>query len=393
MKIAHLLLHDFRFAEWGIRELLEKHHFAMEYAYRLSQENEVVLYVFHQDVKAKIDVDMGRYMIKILPVTLRIPPLLEFGNDHSMCLLGELQRDAPDLIHFNNYYLWAFPYVVFWAVKKRIPVIAQYHGACDLLRPLRRAFSWSYRNVSSYLVALDEEAEYLRREIGVDGRRIIKFPNTGVDTRLFRPTRPKAHSPTLAYVGRMTRPSRNLREQSPWLLLLIISRLAGECKNLKLKMVGDGPGLGFLKALAREKGLGDCVEFLGYVSHDKLPDIYSECWATFFPIEMEAVNPFWGGAQKESLACSTPTIAFLKSGAAPQTSEGSCGYLIPQSPELGAESMRKILLQKEELFRKGEVGRGLMEKYCAWDAVIKNLGEIYSDLVSRARHEKKRGGR
>jgi glycosyltransferase involved in cell wall biosynthesis len=213
--------------------------------------------------------------------------------------------------------------------------------------------------------------------MGIDPNKIIKYPNAGVETTLFRQTSEKATSPTLLYVGRMPLPSINLREQSPWLMLMILSELVRERKDVKLYMIGDGPGLNYLKELASKKGLDRNVTFLGYVDHQLLPEHYSKSWLTFFPTEMDVVDPFWGGAQKESFACGTPVVAFNDKVSTLEGGKQAYGYLIPTDSKISAKILSGIIGDRSALNKMGEAGKKTVVNSCSWDSVISKLNSIY----------------
>ncbi len=80
---------------------------------------------------------------------------------------------------------------------------------------------------------------------------------------------------------------------------------ASEKCGKKLKIVGEGPHLSALQSI-----VGPHTEFLGYVDHDGLIDLYGKARATIFPGHED-----FGLVPLESLACGTPVIAFAAGGA------------------------------------------------------------------------------
>jgi glycosyltransferase involved in cell wall biosynthesis len=377
LRIAFLLLHDFRFAGWSPKDFLSRYHFSKEFSKRLAKTHEISLYILHEGVSSQQTIHMDGYTLKIFPVQFQMPPFLPFGNTHNLNVINELSKYRPDLIHFNSYYLWSFPYIALWSLQKGIPLICHYHGACDFMRPLRRPFFGIYRSVNRYLVPLDDESVYLTKTMGINPKKIIRYPNTGVDTTLFRQIGDKATSPTLLYVGRMPPPSINLGEESPWLILMILSELVKERKDVKLYMIGDGPGLNYLKELASKKGLDRNVAFLGYIDHQLLPEYYSKSWLTFSPTKMNVVDPFWGGILKESFACGTPVVAFNDQVSTFEGSGQTCGYLIPTDSKISAKILSGIIDDRSALNRMGEAGKKTVVRSCSWDSVISKLNSIY----------------
>jgi glycosyltransferase involved in cell wall biosynthesis len=381
LKIAFMLLHDFRFAGWSLDDFLGRYHFSKEYSRRLAKRgHDVALYTLHQDASAIKTVEHDGYRVKVFPTQFDFPPVPRFGYSHNLQVTKELARDRPDVVHFNNYYLWSFPYVARWAMQNGVRIVCQYHGASDFLRPVRKAFVPIFQGVDRYLVAKDDEMAYLTRSLGVPSKKVLKFPNVGVDTDLFKPSGVKSPEPSLLYVGRMPSRARNLREKSPWLLLGIMAELVKVLPRASLHMVGDGPGLQSLRETVEARGIGRNVVFHGYIDNSLLPSLYSSSWATFIPLELGAIDPFWDGSLKESLACSTPAVGFNENVKDYGSSCQRLGYLIPPSPVAGAKVLAEALGDRAHLGGIGKMGRDEILGCCSWDSVIGGLEKAYGSL-------------
>lgn len=383
MKVAFLLLHDFRFVGWSLSQFLRRHHFSKEYAGRVSEEgNDVILYVFHQDAESVRTIQNEGYLIKVFPVELRFPPYMRFGNSHCLEVLREIKRDRPDVVHFHNYYLWSFPYVSMWNKWNVTRTVAQYHGESDLLKPIRRLFAPSLNSTDIFLVSLDNEISYLTSNFRVPQRKILKFPNVGVDTDLFRPVSAKSDNPTLLYVGRMTSPSYNIREKSPWILLDLMQELVKLRDDVKLLMVGDGPGLSRLRNIVHRRKLSGNVIFTGYIENRDLPDLYSSSWLTCIPMQLDDIDPFWDGSLKESLSCKTPVVGFNDEVASFSDSCKRLGYLAPFGPKEAAAIVDKILEDESRLGEVGSRGRSFVLRSCSWTSLIGKLTRLYGSVLS-----------
>ncbi len=86
----------------------------------------------------------------------------------------------------------------------------------------------------------------------------------------------------------------------------------------KLVIVGDGPELGNLRALA-----GPDVEFTGWVDEDRKRTELSQAWLLIHPAHHEG----WGTVVMEAAAASVPTIAFNVAGVRDSVENGVSGYL------------------------------------------------------------------
>jgi glycosyltransferase involved in cell wall biosynthesis len=122
------------------------------------------------------------------------------------------------------------------------------------------------------------------------------------------------------------------------------------------------------------------VTFHGYVDNRLLPPLYSSSWATFIPLWLDAIDPFWDGSLKESLACSTPVIGFNEDANDYSSGCQRLGYLIPPSPETGAKILEEILGHQVHLNEVGRRGREEVLGCCSWDSVIGSLEKVYHSL-------------
>ncbi len=116
----------------------------------------------------------------------------------------------------------------------------------------------------------------------------------GVDTALFTPKdNPKTG---LLSVGSLTHVKGH--DQLLRALALI--------PEIGLDIVGDGPNLGSLRALAAALGLAERVTFHGAVTHDALPRYYQAALLNVLPSRHEA----FGMVVTEAASCGLPTVGF-----------------------------------------------------------------------------------
>jgi glycosyltransferase involved in cell wall biosynthesis len=109
----------------------------------------------------------------------------------------------------------------------------------------------------------------------------------------------------------------------------------GACTRLgaPLKVVGDGPEMERLKAMA-----GPTVEFLGKVSDEELPGLYARCRAFLMPQEED-----FGIAPLEAQASGRPVVAYGAGGALETIVDGRSGlFFAEQTEDALAEALRKM---------------------------------------------------
>jgi glycosyltransferase involved in cell wall biosynthesis len=331
------------------------------------------LYTFHQHVNFsethELD-NVGR--VKIFPVKFRFPPFLRFGNDHNPeCVMREMLRDQPDLVHFHHYYLSSFPYVAVFIKKKlKRPLIAQLHGFDNrsLHRMLYLPCLLALKNADRILYSYRLEEE-IYRKIGV-ASKATRVPGPGIDPEIFKPQRRFATN-RLLYVGRIPGPEAAYCEKSPFLLVKILKGLLRRSNDIKLDIVGDGPGLFGCTELARRLGISDHVVFHGYVPNHELPEYYRASALTFSPIQVYDVDGWFDGSIQESLACGTPVAAFRASHDA--SLRGTFGFLLSNNAERAAEELFSLLRRPEEMDEVAVEGSRFVRENCSFDRVVSEL--------------------
>ncbi len=140
------------------------------------------------------------------------------------------------------------------------------HGGLRLAWLARRLELWTWRSAERVLPVTAVLADILA-EGGVDRARITVVPN-GIDLSRF-PPRPEAAGDgavTLGFVG-FVRAWHGLDG--------VIEGMAGGPATTRLVVVGDGPVVPELAALAARLGLGDRVRFTGLVQPHDVPAIVS----------------------------------------------------------------------------------------------------------------------
>jgi glycosyltransferase involved in cell wall biosynthesis len=153
---------------------------------------------------------------------------------------------------------------------------------------LHQGLRFVLRRASATIVT-SEFAESQARELGA--QRIVRIPN-GVDLELFSGTR-KEPTHDLAFVGQL------IAAKDVPTLLRAAARLD---PAPRIAIVGDGPELPTLRALA--ESLGVSVEFLGVLPNERVADVLSRTRCFVLPSRTEGQPK----ALLESLAAGTPSV-------------------------------------------------------------------------------------
>ncbi|RLE61006.1 MAG: hypothetical protein DRJ32_02000 [Thermoprotei archaeon] len=373
LRIAFLVPHDFRYSNWSIEDYITKYHYSKKYAAELaSRGHEVTVHLLHQDISNDIELELKDYRIFFHPSSFYFPPKLRFGNAHNLRIYKYVLRDEPDIVHVHYYYAWSTPYVIALLKRHRLKIVLQHHGECDLLKEFRVLFSPLYALADLYLIGYRHELLYVRKLLA---RKIVYFPNVGVDPEVFKPVEMKSDRPLIVYAGRMIRERRGKR---PDLIIYTLKVLTRFRKDFKAYLIGDGPERSLLEQLVNRLNLSRFVTFTGHIDQNKLVKYLSKAWILFHPVPFHSLDLFWDGIVKEAYACETPVLALSKLG---KVKQYRYGILLPYSPASLAKYLNRLLSNPDELFNMGKSARKYVIKYCSWSRIISKLEKIYEKLA------------
>lgn len=171
---------------------------------------------------------------------------------------------------------------------------------------------------------------------------------------------------TISYVGRVNDP----RKQVP-LLLAALRSVREKGIDVFLKLGGEEPGPR-LKELVQKLGLGQCVEFVGYIPLSDLPRFYQSSLFSVLPSQEEGQ----GIVVLEAMACGLPVIATRCGGPESLIEDGRDGFLVANgSEEELAEKIEFLIKQPNVALRMGRYAR---------QSVIQNFTppKTYSKIVN-----------
>jgi glycosyltransferase involved in cell wall biosynthesis len=177
----------------------------------------------------------------------------------------------------------------------------------------------------------------------------------------------ESREPFLVYLGRLT------AEKGVSTLLEAMSELP----DLRLKVMGDGPQAGTLRAMARNMGL-DHVEFLGRVAGDEKWKLLQQAMAVVVP---SMCYEQFGFVVLESLAVGTPVVASNLGSLPYIVEDGRSGVLFPpgDSRQL-RQRLAWLASHPEATLTMGRYARQLVETKYSSDTHYKQLMAIYAEV-------------
>ena len=181
---------------------------------------------------------------------------------------------------------------------------------------------------------------------------------------------PQGKRPRILFVGRL------FKEKGVDLLIKACALIK---EGSQLLIVGEGWESRALTELARQLGISNKVEFLGFKTGNDLSDLYHNC--DIFVMPSVWPEPF-GMVGLEANASCLPVVAFKVGGVLDWLVDGENG-LIPS--EIGVEALSQTLVRllKDENLRKGlgDKGRVKVQKEFSLERHLTVLEEVYSKIA------------
>jgi phosphatidyl-myo-inositol dimannoside synthase len=208
---------------------------------------------------------------------------------------------------------------------------------------------------------------------------VIPIP-LAVDTEKFKPGDKEAAKSSLGVAGKkvISTVARVLRYKGHETVFFALNNL-GEQKRQQIKylVVGTGPHLDSLKALALQLGIQDSVEFKGSVSDEERLRIYQasdlSLLCSWEEKAQQNVEGF-GLVILEAAACGAAVLGTRSGGIPDAVNEDQGGFLIPEKGVSPLTSYLTILLEDEEkIFQSGSRLTKFVRTNCTWENYARNF--------------------
>ncbi|HEX2187953.1 MAG TPA: glycosyltransferase family 4 protein [Longimicrobiaceae bacterium] len=226
-----------------------------------------------------------------------------------------------------------------------------FHGAslpvALATRLLERSLPRFYRGIPVQAVSESTADDLARR--GLD-RRDVRVIYNGVDTGRYAPDPavPRAPEPTLLYLGRLQRYKR------VDLVLRAVAHMRRNGLRVRLVVAGTGAREGALRRLAGRLGIGDRVEFTGYVDEARKLQLLRTAWVHVLTSPKEG----WGITVMEAAACGTPTVGSSSPGLWESVVHRTTGILVPHGDATDlAAVLADLLADRDRLEAMGRAAR------------------------------------
>jgi len=180
-------------------------------------------------------------------------------------------------------------------------------------------------------------------------------------------------------VGTITRFSK---QKDVHTFLYAMSEVVRKYPRVRCLILGDGEQREDLEDLSTRLALNGSVRFLGYREDAReILDIF----------DVFVLSSLWEGLPLvilEAMAAAKPVIATRVPGTAEAVVDGKTGILVPlRNSERLAESIKRLLENKNLSQSMGKAGRRRVSKYFRLDRMVDETEKLYFDLMRSKRKE------
>ncbi|MFA0075125.1 glycosyltransferase [Vibrio cyclitrophicus] len=152
-------------------------------------------------------------------------------------------------------------------------------------------------------------------------------------------------------------------------------------KDLRLRLVGDGPQTGELAELAEQLNITQHVQFVGRVNHLEVPDELAklDIYVALSRLDSES----FGVAIVEASAANRPVVVSDAGGLPEVVLDGITGLVVPkENPQAAANALESLVLNPELRVKMANAGRQHVQENYSWDNCIENMLVVYRKTVS-----------
>lgn len=147
-------------------------------------------------------------------------------------------------------------------------------------------------------------------------------------------------------------------------LIKAFAALSRRFPEARLMIVGDGPLRTQLKESVEQLGIGNCVQFCGFLSHKETLDVIERAWVLCQPSTTDRAGATEGLCISilEAAARGVPTVATLNGGIPEAVVDGATGLLVAEkSADEIAEALGHLISESSTRQKMGEAARSHVE--------------------------------
>jgi glycosyltransferase involved in cell wall biosynthesis len=272
-----------------------------------------------------------------------------------------------------------------------VPVVSTVHGSdvFGLTHPVLQRFKRATLGRTAAVTVNSTATRDAVLELGADAREVQLIP-MGADVDVtadpvrvarWREQR-RGDGPLVAFVGRLI----------DWKgvddLLTAIPLVAQTLPDVTLVVAGSGPQREQLEARTAELGIGDRVQFAGWLDRAEVTALQAAADVVSVPSRTAAdgSREAQGLSVVEAMALARPVVASDVGGIPDAIRDGVNGLLVPErNPPAIARSILRLHAEPELAGRLGAAAQETAQARYSWRACIERFTEVFDAAVARRR--------
>src|SRR5215203_228019 len=148
--------------------------------------------------------------------------------------------------------------------------------------------------------------------------------------------------------------------------------------SAQVLLVGDGPERSKLERDAERISVGDCVRFLGFFAHDRLPAVFAHADL----LVLHSLYEELGTVLLEAMQAALPIVASGTGGIPDVSEDGVNGLLVPPGdPEALARTIDRVFADRKLARRLSEGAQERAKDY-NWEVLAERVLRVYQDVTA-----------
>lgn len=340
-----------------------------------AEGHDVTLLTLSEEVDAPTTENRSGYRV------VRYRPTVDFlGNQLSSAVVRHIRRsDEYDIVHAHSHLYFLSGISAALRYVSDTPLAVTCHGLTTQTLPewfsklhLHTVGRFTYDAADVTFCYTDVERQRLRK-LGV--RNNVQVVSNGVDSQRFTPDGETheafagASGPSVLFVGRL------VPGKCPDLVVEAFGRLQRSHPDARLYLCGDGALREQLERQVEQLGIGDRVEFLGYVPYESMPAIFRSADVLALPSRTEG----FPRTVMEALACETPVVTSPLEQMRSLVERS--GRMVANVDQLTA-ALGELLSDEDERVRLGAAGRRAVRSEHDWSVTVERMTDAMQTTIT-----------
>ncbi len=308
------------------------------------------------------------------------PPI--FYRGEFQVLNKALNRTGALLMHvyFGHTGVHLLPFIKVWDK----PCVVSFHGADVMLREENPRYQRSLRELLATVPLVLARSHSLTdrlKEIGCPPEK-LRLNRTGIPLEQFSLVERSAPA---GGDWHFVQCCRLIPKKGLLTAIRAFAQLRQMYPSAVYTIAGEGPQEPELRQLIKDLQLGDSVRLVGFLSQDRLVELYGNAHVFIHPSEMTADMNQEGvpNAMLEAMATGLPVVATLHGGIPEAVEDGKSGLLVPEkTPSKLYEAMKTLVGDQEGWIAMGREASASVRREFEQKQQIARLESYYDEALS-----------